>query len=134
MPPPKAYRDYATFIEPYVVGNGWEALEDFDCPELCKLQGFARDEALTLLRRRLEAGNDDPRIVRALVAMNAPELTSILRKFIHGDNQTGVAAAYALYGRTKDPAAADALRKIAGSSTEETVRLSAAGALRLHGL
>lgn len=102
-----------------------ESLEDFSVAAFKQMSSEERSEAIKILSSSLAALDNDPRVVRMLVATNADGLEPLLRNAMNCSNETGIAAASALWTRTADQCALDTLHNILHCAEDSTVRLAA---------
>ena len=124
------FTDYGALVARFGdPAGGRAALEELDVAGLAALRGQEREEALAVLHEHLAALENDPRVVDALVAMQAPDLEALLRVEMHRRDETGVAAARAAWEQTKDPAAVTALIETLVKARKDSARESAAVAL-----
>lgn len=124
------FKDYAAFVDRFVAGSGRSALDHFDAHALRALQGQERAEAIEVLQEHLDSGANDPRAVAALVALRPKGLVEELRRLMEISlDETGVAAARALWRLKRDPAAVQTLVEIMQSSYDESAQRAAAAAL-----
>lgn len=129
-PQRRHFKDYCAIIDRFTEGFGREALEYIDTDGLRALKGEERAEAVEVLREHLASFANDPRAVEALVALRPSDLLEQLRRLVKVSlNETGVAAARALWRLGRDPAAARALVEIMLNSYDETAQSLAARAL-----
>ncbi|MBN2800909.1 MAG: hypothetical protein JXX28_17360 [Deltaproteobacteria bacterium] len=115
--------------------NAREWLEDFDLAAASQLLGSERTQAVEVLTQALEAG-DDPRVPRALVALDAVEAVDALRLATQrAQDRTKVAAALALHVLTSDDEAlrATALSVLSSGASAEGRREAATALLSLSG-
>lgn len=124
------FADYAAVVARFGdPAGGRAALEELDVAGLAALSGQPRAEAIAVMREHLDALENDPRVVDALVAMQDPDLETLLRREMLRKDETGVAAARALWEQTKDPAVIAALSETLVKARKDTARQTAAFAL-----
>ena len=122
------FKDYTALVE-RIAQSGREGLERFDPDALSALAGDERQEAEALLVAELRSGSADPRVIRALADLGSKQAVPLLKQAATRPDQSGVAAALAIWELAKDEAAGPDLANILQHAADPSARLLAAAEL-----